>query len=62
MTEASKRIKAKMKESVQLIMFGIPKTTRSEKIPNNYIPVNKLDYVLKELGFAYIAVNKQNKT
>ena len=61
MSEAADRITAKMKESVQLIMFGIPKASRSEVIPPDYIPVGKLEYVLKELGFTYLAVNKQTK-
>ena len=41
-----------------LIMFNIPKQSRSEKIPNGFIPEKKLQYVLTELGLNYLADQK----
>jgi hypothetical protein len=39
-------------------MFGIPKSNRKEKIPNGYIPDDKIAYVLKDIGFEYLVVLK----
>ena len=42
-------------------MFGCPKKDRSEVIPPGYVPVDRINYVLKEIGFDYLAINKQSK-
>ena len=52
-TEIKKDLMAKFRESIQLIMFGM--SSKTEKIPIGYIPVDKLELVLNELGFGYLA-------
>ena len=59
--EDNQRVFDKIADSITLIMFNIPRSNKSEKIPSGYVPMDKLEYVLKELGFVYIAVNKLDK-
>jgi hypothetical protein len=55
------RILDKIGDSITLVMFGCPKESRSEVIPNGYVPMEKLKYVLTELGFIYLATIKRDK-
>lgn len=55
------RIIDKLGDSITLVMFGCPKESKSEVIPNGYVPMEQLKYVLTELGFAYLAMNKRDK-
>ena len=41
-----------------LIMFNIPKKSKSEVIPAGYIPANRIPFVLTELGFNFLATIK----
>ena len=38
-----------------LIMFAIPKKSKSEKIPAGIIPADRMKFVLTELGFTFLA-------
>ena len=51
----------KLRESIMLTMFGFPKSNRKEVIPNGYIPEDKINYVLKDIGFDYLVTLKQKK-
>ena len=42
-------------------MFNCPRENKSEVIPNGYVPIESLKYVLTELGFLYLALNKRDK-
>ena len=42
------------RENIMLSMFNCPKTNRREVIPPGYVPIDKVDYVLLELGFDYL--------
>ena len=52
---SEKQLKDKLNESIMLIMFAIPKKSKSEKIPPGIIPADRIKYVLTELGFTFLA-------
>mmetsp|Transcript_13576 Transcript_13576/g.23105 ORF Transcript_13576/g.23105 Transcript_13576/m.23105 type:complete len:119 (+) Transcript_13576:16-372(+) len=51
----------KLDESIELLMFNFPKKSKQEKIPQGYIPVDRLNYVLEELGFSFLCTVEQQE-
>ena len=54
-------LQKQLNEAVMLIMFNIPKKSKTEKIPAGFIPANRISYVLTELGFNFLATIKYLK-
>ena len=42
-------------------MYFCPRDNNKKTWPKRYVPADKIEYVLKEIGFTYIAVNKRHK-
>ena len=42
-------------------MYFCPRDKDKKSYPKRYVPVDKIEFVLKEIGFTYIAVNKRHK-
>ena len=61
MSTDDERIIAKLGDSITLIMFNIPRESKTEVIPNGFVPMDKLKFVLQDLGFTYLAINKRDK-
>jgi Ca2+-binding EF-hand superfamily protein len=55
------RIIDKLADSITLLMFNCPRENKSDVIPNGYVPIDQLKFVLLELGFNYLALNKRDK-
>ena len=49
-------MKEHIRECIMLSMFNCPKNNRREIIPAGYVPIDKVDHVLRELGFEYLVL------
>ena len=50
-----------LRESIMLAMFNCPKNDRNEKIPAGFVPVDRLEYLLNEVGMEFLYKNKTVK-
>ncbi len=42
-------------------MYFCPREKNVRSYPKRYVPADKIEFVLKEIGFTYIATNKRHK-
>ena len=55
------RLLDKFEEAAMLVVFNIPRPSKQMKIPDGYFPTESVDYIIKELGFHFLAVNEDQK-